>query len=221
MAERTVSTTGYLILGLLAGQDWSAYQLAEQLGRGISELWPSADRGRYAVLTRLSDDGYVETRQEHTGQRARTVYSITPAGREALMRWLRTPVRPPTFEGEALVRVLLSDRGSLDDLRRTLAETRQQAIDGRAMFAQYAAHISSTGGTFPERRHLFALANTFMVGHYDHILEWVDWAELQIESWPDTVTPATTHDEQVREMLAPGREVWEQEHPGLRSEPRD
>ena len=215
MAERGVSTTGYLILGLLAAQDWSAYQLAEQLGRGVSELWPSADRGRYAVLTRLSDEGYVVTRQEHTGQRARTVYSITPAGRAALVEWLHTPVRTPAFECEGLVRVLLSDRGSLDDLRHTLAQTRQQALDARELFARYAAFISSTGGTFPERRHLFALANTFMIGHYDHIIAWVDWAEQQIESWPDTVTPATTHDEQVREMLAPGREIWEQ-HAGSR-----
>lgn len=212
MADRTVSTTGYLILGLLAGQDWSAYQLAEQLGRGVTEMWPSADRGRYAVLTRLSDEGYVESRREHTGQRARTVYSITPPGREALAKWLHTPVRPPTFECEGLVRVMLSDHGSLDDLRHTLAQMRQQALDGREMFARYAAYMSMTGGTFPERRHLFALANTFMIGHFDHIIEWVDWAEQQIESWPDTVTPVTTHEEQVVAMLATGRALWEQAH---------
>lgn len=214
MPERELSTTGYLTLGLLAAHDWSAYQLAEQLGRGVAELWPSADRGRYAVLTRLSDDGYVDTRQEHTGKRARTIYSITPAGREALAQWLSTPVRPPSFEFEGMVRVLLSDQGSLDDLRATLARTREGALASREMFARYAAYISATGGTFPERQHLFALANTFMIGHYDHILAWADWAELQIADWPDTVTPATTHGDQVREMLAPGREVWEQDHPG-------
>ncbi|MFC8680656.1 hypothetical protein ACFT30_03970 [Microbacterium ureisolvens] len=75
--------------------------------------------------------------------------------------------------------------------------------------ARYAAFISATGGTFPERRHLFALANTFMIGHYDHVVAWADWAAQQVESWPDTVTPATTHEAQVRDMLAPGRAAWQ------------
>jgi DNA-binding PadR family transcriptional regulator len=207
VAERELSTTGYLILGLLADHDWSAYQLAEQLGRGVAELWPSADRGRYAVLNRLSGEGLVQTRQEHTGKRSRTIYSITPAGREALAVWLSTPVRPPTLEFEGMVRVLLADQGSLDDLRGTLARTREQAVANREMFARYATYISATGGTFPERRHLFALANTFMIGHYEHIIAWADWAEAQLASWPDTVSPATTHGDQVREMLAAGREA--------------
>ena len=207
--ERELSTTGYLTLGLLAARDWSAYQLAEQLGRGVSELWPSADRGRYAVLNRLSEAGFVETRQEHTGKRARTIYSITAAGREALAAWLGTPVRPPTLEFEGMVRVLLSDQGSLDDLRATLALTREQALAHREMFARYAAFISATGGTFPERRHLFALANTFMIGHYEHVVAWADWAEQQIAGWPDTVAPATTNGDQVHDMLAPGRAAWE------------
>nr|WP_198426083.1 PadR family transcriptional regulator [Microbacterium ureisolvens] len=194
---------------MLAAGDWSAYQLAEQLGRGVSELWPSADRGRYAVLGRLHEAGYVDTRQEHTGKRARTVYSITSSGREALASWLSTPVRAPTLEFEGMVRVLFSDQGSIEDLRRTLAQTREQALANREMFARYAAFISATGGTFPERRHLFALANTFMIGHYDHVVAWADWAEQQIESWPDTVTPATTHEAQVRDMLAPGRAAWQ------------
>jgi len=205
--DREPSITGYLTLGLLAGRDWSAYQLAEQLGRGVSELWPSADRGRYAVLNRLHAAGYVQTRQEHTGKRARTIYSITPEGREALGAWLSTPVRPPTVEFEGMVRVLLSDQGSLEDLRATLARTREQALAYREMFARYAAYISATGGTFPERKHLFALANTFMIGHYEHIVSWADWAEQQIADWPDTVTPALTNGDQVRDMLTPGRDA--------------
>ncbi|MBW9121664.1 PadR family transcriptional regulator [Microbacterium trichothecenolyticum] len=216
MPEREPTITGYLTLGLLAARDWSAYQLAEQLGRGVAELWPSADRGRYAVLNRLHKAGFVQTRQEHTGKRARTIYSITPEGREALAAWLRTPVRPPSLEFEGMVRVLLSDQGSLDEMRATLARTREQALANREMFARYAAFISATGGTFPERRHLFALANTFMIGHYDHIISWADWAEQQIADWPDTVTPATTHGDQVREMLAPGRERFQAEQEGAR-----
>lgn len=188
MAERETSVTGYLILGILCSGDRSAYDLAEQLGKGLAELWPSADRGRYSVLTRLEGAGLVAGRRESTGKRPRTVYSITPAGHEALAAWLATPVKAPALEFEAMVRVLVSDEGTIDDMRRTLAQTREQALANREMFVRYAAFITETGGTFPERSHLFALSNTFMIGHYDHIVAWVDWAEKVIETWPDTTS---------------------------------
>lgn len=207
MPPRELTTTAYLTLGLLASQDWSAYQLAEQLGRGVDQVWPRADRQRYNTLKRLLADGLVTARAEQSGNRGRTVYSITEAGREELLAWLAAESRPPALEFEGMVRVLVSDQGSIDDLRRTLDSMREQTIAKRALFAAHASHISETGGTFPDRRHLFALANTFMIGHYDHIIAWADWAIETVETWPDTVTPAAD-EAQVREMLTAGREAW-------------
>jgi hypothetical protein len=102
-----------------------------------------------------------------------------------------------------MVRVLLSEQGSLDDLRRTLEDMRTQCIAARTLFAGHAAYIAQTGGTFPERRHLLAMANRFMIGQYDHIIDGATWALEHIETWPDATTPAGD-DEQVREMLQAG-----------------
>jgi DNA-binding PadR family transcriptional regulator len=211
--QRELSTTAYLTLGLLASRDWSAYQLAEQLGRGVEQLWPRADRQRYNILKRLLAAGLVTSRAEQSGKRGRTVYAITDAGREELATWLATDTRPAALEFEGMVRVLVSDQGSIGDLRRTLETMREQASTARALFARYAMHISETGGTFPERRHLFALSNTFMIGHYDHIIQWTTWALEQTESWPDAATPAVTHDQQVLDMLAAGRQAWAESVP--------
>ena len=204
MTDRQLTTSAYLTLGLLTSRDWSAYQLAEQVGRGVDHLWPRAARQRYITPKQLLEEGLVTARAEPSGRRTRTIYSITPAGREALALWLTTEARPPALEFEGMVRVLLSDEGTIEDLRANLQTMRRQSIAARALFADHAAFIAATGGTFPERKHLFALANRYMIGHYDHIIEWVDWSFEQIESWPDTVTPATDNDAQVREMLAPG-----------------
>jgi PadR family transcriptional regulator AphA len=206
--QRELTTTAYLTLGLLATSDWSAYQLAEQLGRGVDQLWPRADRQRYNVVKKLLATGLVTAREEHSGRRGRTVYAITDAGREALAAWLAAEPEPVALEFEGMIRVLVSDQGSIDDLRRTLETMRAQAETARAQFARYAVHISETGGTFPERRHLFALSNTFMIGHYNHIIEWTTWALEQTESWPDPASPAETHQTQVRDMLAEGRNAW-------------
>ena len=204
MTDRQLTTSAYITLGLLTAQDWSAYQLAEQVGRGVDHLWPRAARQRYITPKQLLEEGLVTARAEPSGRRTRTIYSITPEGREALALWLSTEARPPALEFEGMIRVLLADEGSIEDLRANQQTMRHQSVAARGLFADHAAYIAATGGTFPERKHLFALANRYMIGHYDHIIEWVDWSLEQIASWPDTVTPATDNAAQVAEMLAPG-----------------
>ena len=207
MAERALPTTGYIILGLLTSRDWSAYEIAEQVGRGVDQLWPRADRQRYNTPKRLLELGLVTARTEATGRRTRTVYSITGAGRAELAAWLGRASRPPAMEFEGMVKVLLSEQGTVADLRATLGQMVEHATEARALFAAHAAFITATGGTFPERRHLFAMANRFMVQHYDHLIEWAHWALEQTEGWTDT-SVAMADDEQVTAMLAPGLAVW-------------
>ena len=42
-----LTTTSYLILGLLTNRERSAYEIAEQMGRGVTEVWPRAGRQLY------------------------------------------------------------------------------------------------------------------------------------------------------------------------------
>jgi DNA-binding PadR family transcriptional regulator len=185
-----ITTTAYLILGLLTTRDWSAYELAEQIGRGVTEVWPRADRQLYKTPKRLAEQGLISSRSERTGRRSRTVYSITPAGRKALREWLATPPHAPALEFEGMLRVLLADQGDVEDLRRTLHDTIAQARASRELFESHERYIeASGGGTFPERRHLFVLSTRFMLGHFKHLESWATWALAQIESWPDTKAP--------------------------------
>lgn len=200
MAKPT--TTTYLILGMLASRAWSAYEIAEQIGQGLTELWPRAARGLYIAPKRLVEDGFARAKTEATGRRKRTVYSITSNGHRALRQWLATDAKPPALEFEGMIRVLLADEGDLEDLRRNLRLMVEQADEKRHMFAQHAAFMeANAGGTHPERRHLLALANLFMIGHYSHIVDWANWALRQTETWPDTRSPATTHVEQTTATL--------------------
>lgn len=208
MTERQLTTAAYITLGLLTSRDWSAYQLAEQVGRGVDQLWPRADRQRYITPKRLLEEGLVTARTEPSGKRTRTVYSITPAGRAELARWLTLESRPPMLEFEGMLRVLLSDQGSLQDLRTTLESMRSQSVAARKMFAAHASTLAGGADTFPERRHLLAMANRFMIGHYEHIIEWATWALEQTSSWPDATSPAVGNQAQIHEMLAPGLAMW-------------
>ena len=83
-----------------------------------------------------------------------------------------------------MVKVLIASDGTIADLRATLELIEAQAVEARALFAAHAAFIAATGGTFPERRHLFAMVNRFMIGHYDHVIEWAQWALAETSTWP-------------------------------------
>src|SRR3954465_3903902 len=113
--ERARPTTAYAILGLLALQPWSTYELAQQVRRSLNWFWPRAERKLYDEPKRLVDQGLATAVQEPTGKRPRTVYEITAEGRDALRAWLAQPPEPPSLEFEGMVKVFFADSGSLDD----------------------------------------------------------------------------------------------------------
>jgi hypothetical protein len=120
------------------------------------------------------------------------------------------------MEFEGMVKVLLFDQGTIDGLRQALGEMVEQATEARDLFAAHAAFIMATGGTFPERRHLFAMANRYMVQHYDHLIEWAEWALAEVADWPST-DASVADDARVAAMLAPGLAAWEAMQAAARS----
>ena len=202
MTKRT--TTSYLILGMLCARDWSAYELAEQIGRGVTELWAVADRQLYNAPKRLVEDGLATVRTESTGgRRTRTVYSITDAGQAALREWLADhAIAPPALAFEGMIRVMVADQGTIEDLRFDLQTMAEQARGTRDVFIGHAQlMLSPEGGVHPERMHLLAMVNRFAIGHFDHIASWAEWAMAEIDDWPDSTTPAVTHTDQTYATL--------------------
>src|SRR5260370_1578674 len=116
MAELT--TTSYAILGLLALRDWTTYELAKQMQRTVGYVWPRAERKLYDEPKRLVEAGYARAAKDMVGRRPRTTYSITPAGRKALKRWLDTAVAPPALEVDGMLRVRFPDPRTIPQLPR-------------------------------------------------------------------------------------------------------
>ena len=127
MARSRLSTAGFGILGLLALRPFSAYELAQQIHRGLRYMQPASERNLYAEPKRLAAAGLVRMRRQQVGRRSRTIYEITPAGRDALRRQLATPPAPPQLEFEALQRLIFADQASKQDLLAALDTTSRQA----------------------------------------------------------------------------------------------
>src|SRR4029450_1955610 len=99
----TLTPTPFAILGLLAIQPWSTYELTRQMDRSLGRIWPRAASKLYEEPKKLVAHGLATSRQERVGRRPRTVYAITSAGRRALAEWLAEPGSGPELESQQLL----------------------------------------------------------------------------------------------------------------------
>jgi PadR family transcriptional regulator, regulatory protein AphA len=156
MPKATPST--YALLGLLAVRSWTGYELTQQATRSLHYAWPRSETHLYNEEKRLVQLGWATVREEPAGRRSRKRYTITTAGRHALREWLGTPPDAPRLEVEGLLRVFFADQGSVDEvvaaLRATAVAARRDLDGLLSLTGDYLA----TGGPFPERLHLIALA---------------------------------------------------------------
>jgi PadR family transcriptional regulator, regulatory protein AphA len=188
-SSATPGSGAFALLGLLSVQPFSTYELAKQVERSLGWFWPRTERKVYDEARKLVDVGLAAASSEPTGKRGRTVYSITPAGRDALAVWLRRPSAPLKLESESLVRLFFADAGSIDDMRQTLV---QMAADTRARAAELDDKLRAFDQPdypFVERRHINVLNLQFQIVHHAAIIEWCQWALDQVESWPSSTDP--------------------------------
>ncbi len=181
-----LTTSSYAVLGLLAIREWTGYELTQQATRSLRFAWPKSERLLYAEPKKLVEHGLASAREESVGQRGRTVYAITEAGREALTAWTTTTPQPPVLEAEALLRLLFAEHGTTDDL---IAALDALAADAAALHEEVTTiNVGYLGGghPFPERTHLSVLFATFQLELFDLIVRWVDFAKAEIATWPAT-----------------------------------
>jgi DNA-binding PadR family transcriptional regulator len=181
-----LSTTSYAILGMLAVRPWTAYELTQQLRRGLRYCWPKAESVLYDEPKRLVRLGLATARQEPAGRRSRAVYTITGQGRRALTAWLATQPGPPRFELETMLRLVYADQGSTQDLLAAVQAARSWAAAEWAEGQQQVRGYLADGGPFPDRLHIIALFARFYADLFELIIGWADLAEAEIQAWPRT-----------------------------------
>lgn len=181
------TTTSYALLGMLALRPLSAYALTQQYKRSLRFCWPRSEASLYAEPKRLVQLGWATAVPQKVGQRARTCYEITLAGRAALRCWLSTPPASPIIEVEGMVRLLHADHGSVEDLRAALRTTHAQSIqlldDGRAEVESYLRD----GGPFSQRVPAIALLGAGYAEVIGALADWCATALDETSRWSPTV----------------------------------
>ena len=180
-----LNTTSFAMLGMLAIQPWSTYELAKHVDRSLRPLWPRARSNLFNEPRKLVVHGLATATEDAVGRRPRTVYTITAKGRQALREWLGTPGEGPVLEFEQLLKVFFADHGTRTDALNAVAGIRAWAREHNAVnIAVARAYLAGTG-PFPERAAVLGVVGRFHTDFADMVGSWADWATTTIEAWPE------------------------------------
>jgi DNA-binding PadR family transcriptional regulator len=184
-SARSLTTTSFAILGLLAIRPWTSYELVKQMDRSLGRVWPRATSKLYEEPKKLVEAGLAVGASQMNGRRPRTVYSITPAGRAALAEWLRSPGAGPVLEWEQLLKVWFSDHGTKADALSSLAAARTWAADLNEENQKASRAYLAGEGPFQQRAAQNMLTGAFITDFTALVDRWAQWAASEVEKWPD------------------------------------
>jgi DNA-binding PadR family transcriptional regulator len=208
---RTLTTTSYGVLSVLAIRDHSTYELTKQMRLSLHYLWPRAESNVYAEPKRLVAAGLAEAREEWNGERRRTIYSITRVGRETLAEWLASPSSSQRYESEAALKVFFAENGTHDDLLASIRAIREDAVAAFEHFQRVADPYERGEGQHPQRFALSALVARLLAEQHATTARWAAWAEEIVSGW---VSPSPTDVEWgVETLRAAGEEFTPPEDP--------
>jgi DNA-binding PadR family transcriptional regulator len=126
----------------------TAYDIKRALGHLAHEFWEVPHVLHYRETERLQRLGWLTSVQERSGRRRR-VFDITPAGTEALQRWLGEPGATMAIRDEGELKLFFSE---LTTKRNVVALARSQAADYRRRLAE----IDDVAARFGGRRDMAA-----------------------------------------------------------------
>ena len=185
MSRTIITPSAYAVLGLLARQPSSGYELGTRAAASIDNFWPLTRTHIYGELAKLEALGYVvgvEVAQEHLPDKR--VYSVTAQGERALDAWLADPdPGVPRPRQPMLVKFFFGDRIAPERAAALLARYRTQALARRDFAATAAAADAAAVAADPDSPRRFGRAAAlFGLRRAEADLAWIDemWAELRL-----------------------------------------
>ncbi len=166
----------YSILVAISEGPKSGYDVAKQFDETIGFFWRARHSQIYRELGKLKEKQLVFAEEmQQTGKPNRIVFTISDAGREALLSWSREPSQPQELKDDFLVQLYGIDAVDLDALREHLSLRLERHRDRHA---QYLAKHKILGDAecLSDLGRQLALE----VGiRYEN--EWADWCTQALE----------------------------------------
>ncbi len=183
----TTSHLGHALLGLLARQELTGYQLSRQMQRPVGYFWTAGHTQIYPELRRLEDAGLVGHRNiSGRGPRQTKRYRITAAGTRALRAFVSTETEPQPVRDLETLRLwslwTVSPETTVTLVRRNRADHAGLLERYRAELDELVAdrHLSDPG--HPDFASWLTLEGG--IRHRQAAVEWCDWMLEQLSGDP-------------------------------------
>jgi DNA-binding PadR family transcriptional regulator len=180
MSRDELSLFSYEILGLVGRGGAGAHDLLRMAQRGRFFAW-AGESQYYVEPKRLAKLGYLDARTEPGKTRARTVYSLSDKGVNALREWACTPVAFTPLKSEPLQRLLIADLVGEPVTRASLATLREDIADLFDRIDQSEASADA----LPHRRKYLHMTTDFLRRLLELHLELIDEVEREFAAEDD------------------------------------
>jgi PadR family transcriptional regulator AphA len=184
-ADPQIPTIGFVILGRLAQEDQTGYELASFMGPPRNYIWEANHSQIYPLLAKLTELNYVGfTEVVQTGKPDKKVYRITKQGIETLQAWVLDSPTQMTRRLEFNAKVnslwLLPRKKAIEvveaQIAMTLAEI--EMIEGHQREAQQRAGVMFP----PPPGHSYSgvYANIqYAIGSRKFMIDWYRWVQSE------------------------------------------
>ncbi len=170
----------YALLGLLAGQAQSGYDLTKKFEVTLKRYaWNASHSHIYPELKRMAADGLVEVVDE--GSRGRRTYAITEPGRTELRDWMLAPPTDSVVRNEEALRLFLLSSLDAADAEQLLVRIIDTAERDAEHLRGVVAGIEALAapGEPPRFGHFAA---EFGLRYHLMELDWARWALERLKS---------------------------------------
>jgi hypothetical protein len=117
--------------------------------------------------------------------RHRTRYVISAAGRRQLQAWLASPPRATVLECEPLLRVLLGQLGTTDQVKAAVEQIRIDAEAIREVGRTVGQEYVTGNAPFQDHVQSRALVFDFLTSWSTMLNDWAERSSKTLAAWPD------------------------------------
>jgi PadR family transcriptional regulator, regulatory protein AphA len=172
-----VNPTEFAILGLLAEEARSGYDIKQVVEERLGHFWSESFGHLYPMLRRLHERGLVGKEVERQeGRPDRKVYSITDAGRTALEAWFAEPPSPQRPRNEVLLRLFFGRHARPEQLIRDIRAQREGFAATLVQLRGVKARLDAQASPHPD--HVYrGLTIEYGLKALEALVEWGEEAE--------------------------------------------
>lgn len=137
----------FALLGLIAMQPASGYDLKRTIERSIYFIWNATSPQIYSTLRKLREEGCITSQSlPQQGKPDKQIHTITPRGEAALHTFVSEPIHASVTRDEVLLRIFLGNFAEEGAIKRELLSYLERIREERSYMEAVEARISAHPG---------------------------------------------------------------------------